>query len=213
MRAVLSAADVGYVAVAVVAIAGLYLGQAVRWRAIGRTPTVSTAHFGEMVVSGVTVNDVLPGRIGDLLRARLLQVAARIRANGRSHGFRRPHLRRPRPRHVLHDLAAVRCECRIARASRHRRTRSPRPARTRPRLHPPLPPREGSAAPRRSRTHSSGRARHARGTRRPARPQARSRPRVHQPRHLGDVGASRVARRRERWDSSSLPSKRCSSPQ
>jgi len=31
-----------------------------------------------MVVSGVAVNDVLPGRVGDLLRARWLQVAARI---------------------------------------------------------------------------------------------------------------------------------------
>ena len=39
--------------------------------------------FGEMVVSGVAVNNVLPGRIGDLLRARWLQVAARI-PGGRS---------------------------------------------------------------------------------------------------------------------------------
>lgn len=74
----LTAVDVGFVVLAVVAIAGVYLGQAVRWRAIARTPTVSTARFGEMVVSGVAVNDVLPGRIGDLLRARWLQVAARI---------------------------------------------------------------------------------------------------------------------------------------
>ena len=78
VRAVLAASDVRFVALAVVAIAGVYLGQAVRWRAIARTPTVSTARFAEMVVSGVAVNDVLPGRIGDLLRARWLQVAARI---------------------------------------------------------------------------------------------------------------------------------------
>lgn len=75
---VLTAADVGFVALAVVAIAGVYVGQAVRWRAIARTPAVSVARFGEMVVSGVAVNNVLPGRIGDLLRARWLQVAARI---------------------------------------------------------------------------------------------------------------------------------------
>jgi hypothetical protein len=78
VRSVLAEADLGFAALAVVAIAGVYLGQAVRWRAIARTPNVSTARFGEMVVSGVAVNDVLPGRIGDLLRARWLQVAASI---------------------------------------------------------------------------------------------------------------------------------------
>lgn len=78
VRDVLAAADVGYVALALAAIAAVYLGQAVRWRAIARTPNVSVARFGEMVVSGVAVNNVLPGRIGDLLRARWLQVDARI---------------------------------------------------------------------------------------------------------------------------------------
>ena len=39
--------------------------------------------FVEMVVSSVAVNNVLPGRVGDLLRARWLQVAARI-PGGRS---------------------------------------------------------------------------------------------------------------------------------
>ena len=78
MRAVLAAADARWLVLAVAAIAGVYLGQAVRWRAIAKTPEVSTAKFGEMVVCGVAVNNVLPGRIGDLLRARWLQVAARI---------------------------------------------------------------------------------------------------------------------------------------
>ena len=68
----------GLVALAVAAIGGVYLGRAVRWRAIARTPSVSTGRFAEMVVSGVAVNNVLPGRVGDLLRARWLQVAARI---------------------------------------------------------------------------------------------------------------------------------------
>jgi uncharacterized membrane protein YbhN (UPF0104 family) len=80
VRSVLGEADLGLVAVAVVAIGGVYLGQATRWRAIARTPTVSTGRFAEMVVSGVAVNNVLPGRVGDLLRARWLQVAARIPA-------------------------------------------------------------------------------------------------------------------------------------
>jgi uncharacterized protein (TIRG00374 family) len=77
---VLTGADIGFVALAVAAMAGVYAGQAIRWRAIARTPSVSTIKFEEMVVSGVAVNNVLPGRIGDLLRARWLQVAARMPA-------------------------------------------------------------------------------------------------------------------------------------
>jgi len=79
----LSSAKVGPLVLAVAAMAVVYLAQAVRWRAIARTPGVSTARFCEMVISGVAVNNVLPGRIGDLLRARWLQVAARI-PGGRS---------------------------------------------------------------------------------------------------------------------------------
>jgi glycosyltransferase 2 family protein len=77
---VLTESDPLFVALAVAAIGCVYAGQAMRWRAIARTPSVSTARFGEMVVSGVAVNNVLPGRVGDLLRARWLQVAARIPA-------------------------------------------------------------------------------------------------------------------------------------
>ena len=75
---VLTTARVAPVALAVAAMAGVYLIQATRWRAIARTPEVTTTTFCEMVVSGVAVNNVLPGRVGDLLRARWLQVAARI---------------------------------------------------------------------------------------------------------------------------------------
>ena len=78
VRPSLTEANVGFVALAVAAVAGVYLGQAVRWRAIARTPRVPRARFAEMVVSSVAVNNVLPGRIGDLLRARWLQVEARI---------------------------------------------------------------------------------------------------------------------------------------
>lgn len=78
--ATLRAANAGFVALAIGAIAGVYTGQAVRWHAIARTEDVSVARFGEMVVSGIAVNNVLPGRVGDLLRARWLQVTARIRA-------------------------------------------------------------------------------------------------------------------------------------
>ncbi len=75
---VVTRANVGLLALALAALAVVYVGQAVRWHAIARTPQVSTARFGEMVVSSIALNNVLPGRVGDLLRARWLQVAARI---------------------------------------------------------------------------------------------------------------------------------------
>jgi uncharacterized protein (TIRG00374 family) len=73
-------ADVGLVASAVAAVSAVFAVQAARWRVIARTPSVPSARFVEMVVSGVAVNNVLPGRVGDVLRARWLQVAGRISA-------------------------------------------------------------------------------------------------------------------------------------
>jgi uncharacterized membrane protein YbhN (UPF0104 family) len=78
MWSVLAESDPVLVTLAVCAIACVYAGQAVRWRAVARTPEVSVPRFAEMVVSGVAVNNVVPGRVGDLLRARWLQTAARI---------------------------------------------------------------------------------------------------------------------------------------
>jgi uncharacterized membrane protein YbhN (UPF0104 family) len=43
---VLGSSDLVLVSIAVVALGGVYLGQAVRWREIARTPSVSTARFG-----------------------------------------------------------------------------------------------------------------------------------------------------------------------
>jgi uncharacterized membrane protein YbhN (UPF0104 family) len=77
---VLTHAKLAPAALAVCAMGGVYTGQAIRWRAIARTPSVSPARFGEMVVSGTAVNNVVPGRVGDLLRARWLQVASHIPA-------------------------------------------------------------------------------------------------------------------------------------
>lgn len=54
---------------AVVCMAGVYWLQAARWRKIAHTGA-SQLQFVEMVVAGVAVNNVLPGRVGDLLRAR-----------------------------------------------------------------------------------------------------------------------------------------------
>jgi len=76
----LRAADAGLVALAVAAFGVVYVLQSTRWRRIAGTPAVGISRFVEMTVSGVAVNNVLPGRIGDFLRARWLGLAARIPA-------------------------------------------------------------------------------------------------------------------------------------
>lgn len=73
-------ARIGWVVAAVCAYGGFYVLQSVRWRRIAATPTVRIPRFVEMNVSGVAVNNVLPGRIGDFLRARWLGLAARMPA-------------------------------------------------------------------------------------------------------------------------------------
>ena len=54
---------------AVVCMGVVYWLQAARWRRIAGT-SLSQQRYVEMVVAGVAVNNVLPGRVGDLLRAR-----------------------------------------------------------------------------------------------------------------------------------------------
>lgn len=78
--AALTDADAGLVALGVLTLAAVYLAQALRWKVVSDVAALSPARFAEMVVSGVAVNNVVPGRVGDLLRARWLQVGARIPA-------------------------------------------------------------------------------------------------------------------------------------
>jgi uncharacterized protein (TIRG00374 family) len=73
------------VGLAVAAFGAVYVLQATRWRRIAATPEIGVPRFVEMTVSGVAVNNVLPGRIGDFLRARWLGLAARMPA-GRAFG-------------------------------------------------------------------------------------------------------------------------------
>jgi glycosyltransferase 2 family protein len=75
----LSNANPWLIALAVASNGLVYVWQASRWRRIARTAHVSTARFAEMIVSGVAVNNILPGRIGDMLRVRWLQLSARIK--------------------------------------------------------------------------------------------------------------------------------------
>jgi uncharacterized membrane protein YbhN (UPF0104 family) len=78
-------AEPGRVLLGVAAFGVVYAFQAARWRRIAGTPQVGVARFYEMTVSGVAVNNILPGRLGDLLRARWLGLEARMSA-GRAFG-------------------------------------------------------------------------------------------------------------------------------
>jgi uncharacterized protein (TIRG00374 family) len=80
VRQILEDARVGFVALAVLALAAMYGLQAARWRMVTGASQVHLARFYEMVVSGVACNNVLPARLGDLLRARWVAVEAKMPA-------------------------------------------------------------------------------------------------------------------------------------
>ena len=71
-------AERGLILAAAVVIEFVYVAQALRWRVIASTPSVSRRHFLALVLAGIASNNVLPLRIGDLLRSRWLATAARI---------------------------------------------------------------------------------------------------------------------------------------
>jgi uncharacterized protein (TIRG00374 family) len=72
LKASLGAANVGALMLAVAVMATVYLIQADRWRVIAVAPGVPLVRFAEWVVSAVAVNNVLPGRAGDILRSEWL---------------------------------------------------------------------------------------------------------------------------------------------
>jgi glycosyltransferase 2 family protein len=76
----LQRAEPGVVTLAVAAMMAVYALQAARWRNIASTPRVPLWRFYEMVVSGIACNNVLPARLGDLLRARWLGLEAQMPA-------------------------------------------------------------------------------------------------------------------------------------
>ncbi|MGH3109877.1 MAG: lysylphosphatidylglycerol synthase transmembrane domain-containing protein [Gaiellaceae bacterium] len=85
VRRSLEEARVGLVLLAVLAMLAVYAFQAARWRSIAPGHAVGLARFYSMVVSGVACNNVLPGRLGDLFRARWLGLEAKMPA-GRALG-------------------------------------------------------------------------------------------------------------------------------
>lgn len=72
VRAALSGARIAPLALAGAAFLVVYAAQAERWRRIVAARGVGWPAFLEMVVSSVACNNVLPARVGDLLRARWL---------------------------------------------------------------------------------------------------------------------------------------------
>jgi glycosyltransferase 2 family protein len=81
----LKAADLGLITLAAVAIQGVYVAQAARWRFIADTLELTLRRFYALVLAGIGANNVLPLRIGDLLRARWLGTSAGI-PSGRAFG-------------------------------------------------------------------------------------------------------------------------------
>ncbi len=68
-------ADPALMLLAIASFAGLYAFQGARWRVIAEPRRTGLLALIEMVVGAVACNNVLPGRIGELFRARWLAVA------------------------------------------------------------------------------------------------------------------------------------------
>ena len=69
VRAALSDARIGLVLLAVGVLGCGYLLQSVRWMSIATAPQLGLRHFFAMLLAGLAANNVLPVRIGELVRA------------------------------------------------------------------------------------------------------------------------------------------------
>ena len=81
----LRSADIGLVVLAAFVIQVAYIAQAARWRIIADTLDLTVRRFYALVLGGIGANNILPLRIGDLLRARWLAKSATI-PSGRAFG-------------------------------------------------------------------------------------------------------------------------------
>ena len=89
----------------------VYVAQAARWRRIAGTLELTVRRFYALVLGGIGANDVLPLRIGDLLRARWLATSAEI-PTGRAFGS----VFRDRACDVLTLVVALSSRCRSSAA-------------------------------------------------------------------------------------------------
>jgi uncharacterized protein (TIRG00374 family) len=78
VRASLADATIAPLLGAVALMGLIYILQAERWRRIAERPPQDRVRLLGFVVTAVACNNVLPGRVGDLFRARWLSVLARI---------------------------------------------------------------------------------------------------------------------------------------
>ena len=85
VRDALEEARIGLVLLAVVVLGCGYALQAARWQRIANTPHPSFRRFYGMVLSGLACNNVLPVRVGELLRAGWLSREAPM-SGGRALG-------------------------------------------------------------------------------------------------------------------------------
>jgi uncharacterized protein (TIRG00374 family) len=85
VRQALADARIGLVLLTVLVLGLVYGLQATRWKRIADAPSVPLRRFYGMVLSGIACNNVLPVRIGELLRARWLSQEAPM-AGGRALG-------------------------------------------------------------------------------------------------------------------------------
>ena len=74
----LSDASPWTVAAAVAVMGSVFFLQAVRWRGIVGLGRPSRSRYFELVIAGLACNNVLPGRLGDFLRARWIAVDANL---------------------------------------------------------------------------------------------------------------------------------------
>ena len=71
-------AELGVVLLAAVVVQGVYVAQGARWRLIAHSLELTVRRFYALVLGGIGANNVLPLRIGDILRARWLATSADI---------------------------------------------------------------------------------------------------------------------------------------
>ena len=81
----LRGARIALVVLAAVVIQIVYVAQGARWRVIADTLELTVRRFYTLVLGGIGANNILPLRIGDLLRARWLAKSAGI-PSGRAFG-------------------------------------------------------------------------------------------------------------------------------
>jgi uncharacterized protein (TIRG00374 family) len=69
-------AKLGFILPTVALVGVVYVFQAARWRRLAAVEHLGELRYVEMVVGAVACNNLLPGRLGELFRARWLAVAA-----------------------------------------------------------------------------------------------------------------------------------------